>query len=400
MGWEIPPGHVPMVIVTPEQYLRFMGQRGPNLWPVYFGARMAAHTIQDVLMKLIQRSRVYDLKGALPLMIEAGLDVAREQAYAGPTGDIRALKDDIKRLRGGLYDNWAAGIMQGMGAAYSSAMDSFINSGQLVYAAKTLAYHTAITPRMRRHWNEEFTPMVPGGGMAWVLYRRGSFTESQYFRHMAWDGWARDQAELVQAAMEHLPNPREAFYLWAKGLIPEETRNRLYFAGGFNSEWHSIMTDNYYYTPTIYDLTRMADYIELDQIWALDMMKKRGVRDRDRAKIWEMLELRPVRDEVRSLTFKWAWRYKFGRCSMDKLSDELLDLKIRPKEKELLLKKAQMDYEDELIDEWIEILRWRFRTALISEDEFMKGLIDLGIRDEKANLIVELEKAKGYYGYY
>ena len=399
MGWEIPPGHVPMVIITPEHYLRFMGQRGPNLWPVYFGFRVAANMVQDMLMKGVQRSRVFDLKANIDLMLGAGLEIATDQAQAGPTGDVVELRDDLERLYGGLYDNWAAGIMQGMGAAFSSAMDRFINSGQLLYAFKTLAYHTAVTPRMRRHWNQAFTPMVPGGSQAWILYRRGAFNEGQYLTHMAYDGWAKDQAALMMQAMVHIPNPREAFYFWTKGLIDVEMRDRLYFAGGFDEEWHDKMTDNYYYTPSIYDLTRIADYVELDQIWALDVMKRRGVRDRDRAKLWEMMELRPLREETRWLTQKALYCRQHGYWTHTFLNDYWLDLKIKPKERELLNEYGDLLYDIEVLEERIEILRWDFRTARITQEDFLEDLLALGIDEIKANLIVDVEIAKGYFGY-
>lgn len=399
MGWEIPPGHVPLVLVTPEQYMHFKAQKGANLWPAYFGARIAAHTIQDLLMKGIQRSRVFDLKANLELMIGAGYDVANEQADAGPLGDIGALRDDIERLQGGLYDNWAAGIMQGMGAAYASAMDNFIRTGQLIYASKTLAYHTAITPRMRRHWNKLYRPLELGGSLAWVLYRRGRMTEGQFYERTAWDGWSRENAELMTQAMVHLPNPREAFYLWCKGQIDPELRDSLYFAGGFNEEWHSIMTENYYYVPSLYDLTRIADYVELDQIWALDAMRRRGIRDRDRAKIWEMLQVRPLREELRWLTTKALYCRRMGYWSHDGLDDYWVDLDVKPKERELLNEYGTLLYNVEVLEEQIEILRWRFRTARISQTEFLAQLLELGIDTVKANLIVDLEVAKGYFGY-
>ena len=113
-----------------------------------------------------------------------------------------------------------------------------------------------------------------------------------------------------------------------------------------------------------------------------------------------MLELRPLRDEMRGITTKWLWRYRFGRATLNELDAAFADLNIREKEAELLKEKAALDYEDELIDEQVEICRWNFRTARISADDFLNCLLDLGIRREKANLMVELEQAKGYYGYY
>lgn len=407
MAW-LEPGHFPIVMLTPEEYDRMRARMEPNLWPVYFGARYAAQAVQDLAFKAMQAGNIDVLKGALDIMIPAGLDVATEQAMAGPEGDIRALKDDIKRLVGGLYDNWKAGIWHGVGGAYSGAMDDFIASGQLIYAYKTLAYHCSITPRMRRYWNRLFTPMVPAVGMAWVLYRRKHFTRDQFDLHAAWEGWDKEGADLLVKAMNTLPSPREAFYLWMKGQITEEQRNALYYAHGWDEEWWAKQTENWYYVPTLYDLTRIADYVELDQIWALDAMKRRGVSERDRAKMWEMLEIRPIRDEIRKKTTHAVYCRQHGFWSKTKFESFLADMAakkyIRPREKDLLTQYGEDLYEQELKEEWVEILRWRFRTALISEEEFLNGLTDpegpVAMQWEKANLIVELEKAKGYYGYY
>lgn len=399
MGWEIPPGHVPMVIITPEQYLRFVGYRGPSVWPVYFGARVAMHAIQNIAMNAMVHGNIGELQKNLDVMLRAGFDIADKQAAAGPTGSEDILRLDIERLETGLYDNWKAGVWHGVGSAYANAMDNFLRAGQLIYAYKTLAYHTAVTPRMRRHWNSLFTPMEVGGSQAWVLYRRGALTEGQFYDRMAWDGWSKENAALLTQAMEHLPNPREAFYLWVKGQLTEDQRDALYFAGGFNTEWHPLMTENYYYTPSIYDLTRIADYVEIDQIWAIDQMKRRGLRDRDIAKIWEMLEIRPLREERRWLTSKALYCRQHGYWSHDGLDDYWVDLEVKPKERELLNEYGDLLYEVEVLEERIEVLRWRFRTADISEADFLAGLVALGIDEVKANLMVEVEKAKGYFGY-
>jgi len=404
----VEPGHFPIIMMTPAEYQRMLAAQGPNLWPVYFGARMAANTLQDMAMKYLQAGNVDVLKGALNTMLTAGLEIADRQAAGGPDGSISDLRSDIVHYYKGLYDNWKAGIWHGVGGAYASAMDDFLNLGQLVYAFKTLAYHIAVTPRMRRHWNRTYTPMVPNASMAWILYRRGHFARTQFEEHAAWDGWDKAGAELLDKSMCVEPSPREAFYLWTKGQITEEKRNALYFAHGWDNEWWGPQTENWFYVPTLYDLTRIADYVELDQIWALDSMKRRGVSERDRAKMWEMLEVRPLRDEVRLLTAHGTFCRRYGFWSAEQLQDWLADLAalkyIRPKEQELLTTYAENLYEVELKLEWIEILRWRFRTAQISEQEFLDELVDpegpVAMVKEKANLIVEGEKAKGYYGYY
>ena len=394
----------PAVVISPLEYQRLKSAEHPNLWPVYFGARMASHAVQDVAMKLIQWHSVDQLKQNLPIMLGAGLDTAAEQVAAGPTGDVAALRDDLERLYGGLYDNWAAGIFEGMGGAYSTAMDRLINTGQFLYAYKTLAYHTAVTPRLRRHWNKTYTPMVPDASMAWVLHRRGWFTYGQYEEHAAMDGWSKEGADQLNKDMLHIPNPREAFFLWTKGQIDKEQLHSLYFAGGFDAEWHDKLTENYQYLPSIYDLTRIADSVELDPIWALDVMTRRGVKTRDMAKIWEMLQIRPLREEIRSLTTLSVYARRYGYWSHDDLDEYLVDLKLKSKERELINDYGDLSYEIELKEEWIEILRWRFRTATITEAQFMEGLTDpegpVAMLEEKANLIVEAEKARGYSGYY
>jgi len=400
MAYFVEPGHISMVMLTPEQYIRMYHAQGPNLWPVYFGARMAAQTLQDIAKNIMVGNDIMEIKENIGGLLSTGFEAAAASKKAGPTGDVSAVRAAIETIYGGLYDNWKAGVLKGVGGAYSSAMDNFLAAGQLIYAYKTLMYHTAITPRMRRHWNTVFTPMVPNASMAYVLYKRGIFTLEQFNTHAAMDGWDENGAAQLLEAMTLLPSPREAFYLWTKGLITQAQRDALYTAGGYAPEWHMALNENWMYTPSIYDMVRMADFLELDQIWVMDILKRRGVRDKDRAKIWEMLQKRPLREEIRDLTTKWTWRMQYGRATQDEMDTALIELGIRAKERELLLEKAAMDYEDELITEWVEILTWRFRTAVITEEAFLEGLITLGIRQEKANLIVEVEKAKGYYGYY
>ena len=370
--------------------------------------------------------------------------MADAQKRGGDTGDISALRDGIKTIYEGLFDNWKAGIWHGVGSAYSNAMDQFLSSGQLIYAYKTLMYHTAVTPRMRRNYMAQYTPTVPDAQMAWMLLRRGKINEAAFKKYASYDGWDAEGIEFLKAtwtnvptlgaafelmmkgeltrdewksyvAMQswpagwdeklyalfmRLPTPQQGFYMWIKGQITKAERNQLYKAGGHDEAWFEDLTENWYYTPTIYDLVRMADYIELDQVWALNVMRKRGVRDADRAKIWTMLELRPLREEIRAITEKWLWRYRFGRCTLTELQAALFDLGLKTKERYMLEVKAELDYEDELVDEMIEILQYRFRNSVISEEEFLAGLIALPVREEKANLIVELEKAKGYTGGY
>jgi len=438
------PGYRPMIVLTPETYARMSMANRPYYWPAAWLALRGITNVADMLMKDAQVKVVDVLERGLPDALGAGIGTAYAQVEAGPEGDADHLRDQINSIYLNLTALWKSGIWNGMGDAPASFLEQFLLPGQWVYAYKTLAYHTAITPRMRRHWNRLFTPEVPDAQMSYSLYLRGEMTWDEFKLHAAYDGWTEEGAEQLRAVWTEiptvqqvialhlrgkltweqvqnyvvmnawpkewaaqflelatrLPSPQEAYYMQNRGLITVAERNSIYQAWGFTSEWWDKITTNFTYAPTVYDLMRLADYVELDQIWTLDKLAKRGVEERDRAKIWEALQLRPLADERKALTGKWTWRRRMGRATETQISDEFINLGIRSKERALLIEKANLDYEDELIDEWVEILIWRFRTAVITEEEFLQGLIELGINKEKSNLIVELEKAKGYYGYY
>jgi len=306
----------------------------------------------------------------------------------------------LVRTYRGLLDNWKAGMWRGVGTAYMGAMEQFLQAGKVLYSYKGLAYNIGIATRMRRHWNRVYTPSAPDARMAWDLYRRGDWSRDDFVTYAAYDGWDDAGAELLDKLFSSHPSVLQAFDWWRRGYIGQPARNQFYFGQGWDPAYHERITDDLYHVPSSYELVRMADFVEIDQTWAIKQLKRARMKDEDIAKLWQMIELRPLREEVRGITSKYLWRYRMGRCLIEDLDAALILTGIKRKERELLTLKAELDYEDELIDEWVEILRWRFRTAVITDQEFLKGLIDLGIREEKANLMVELEKAMGYMGYY
>jgi len=343
-----------------------------------------------------------------------------------------------------LLGYWIIGIGLDMGSAFQSIVETYTGFDQLLSMYQNWKVQIALGSRMRRYWNQVYTPMVPDASLAFTLYMRNKITWDQFkgytsmqgwdetntgllfdsmvqmppirmamellyknvitddqFKTFAWaEGWTEEYHELLKDWMDRVPDNWTAFNMWARGLLKEDERNAVYKANLFPEEWHDKITESFMYVPGPYELMRMADFVEVDQIWALDMLKRRGIAEKDRAKFWDAIQIRPLREEVRALTTEWIWRYRYGRCTHDDLETALTELPIRTKERELDIQKAELQYQDELVDEWIAILQWRFRTAVITEDEFMQGLLDLEIVEEKANLIVELEKAKGYYGGY
>jgi len=609
----------PNVDVSPR--ISIAMPRSPHV--TYFAMSRAMQAVQDVAMKLLVSKNVDELRDNIPLMLSHNFGAAYDQKWGGPEGDITKLRDAIVNDYKGLYDNWKAGVGHGVGTTYSSAMEQFLATGQLLYAYKSLMYQVAVTPRMRRHWNRMFTPTVPNTSMAYSLWLRGKISESQFKKFASYDGWPGASVDLLKTVWKavpgvaaawrflkrgqisgeefkaytrmsawpdgwddkflkyyeslptprqafdmrqrhlitnskkhafydaagystnihdaldglftslpslseaarmylrnalsaagyltaatqrgygvfmagkmltnylsypttreafymdrrgiidrttrnriykadgyledwwplitenytHIPNPlnafkmlmrgkisqkefdtyiyqngwpselapkfyalhentptsHEAFFMWKKGLINLGQRNGLYRAYGWDSRFWPLITKNYEYTPTLYDLFRLADYVEVDAIWATEVMKKRGIADADIAKMLPMIKIRALRDEVRRQVYIWVNRYALGWCSATELEAALdgmlADKYIQVTEKALITEEAELMYEDELLRESIRILMWRFRMGAITEEAYLEDLLALGIRREKANLMVAEQVAMGYYGY-
>jgi len=245
---------------------------------------------------------------------------------------------------------------------------------------------------------------IPHPRDAFNALMRGAIDRKTFDGWVYANEWFDGAADFLYDIYQKQPTAREAFYMWAKGLITIAQRDQLYSASGYDSSWHQKITENNYYVPTVYDLTRIADYVEIDSIWATRILTERGLRDRDKGKILAMLKVRPLRDEIRRQLALWVKRYRYGWVLPTDLEEALQEYLeggyIQATEKTLIIEEAELNYEDELMEEKIDIYSWYYKTAVISEEELLQDFLDLGIREEKANLMVELLKAQGYYGYY
>ena len=245
---------------------------------------------------------------------------------------------------------------------------------------------------------------IPHPRDAFNALMRGAIDRNKFDYWVQANEWQDGSADFLYDIYTRLPSYREAFFMWSKGLIKTDKRDWLYSASGFEKEYHQLLTDNNYYIPTVYDLTRIADYVEISSIWATKILKERGLRDTDIAKIIAMLKIRPLRDEIRRQIAIWVKRYRYGWVTPTQLEEALQeyleDGYIQETEKTLTTEETELNYEDELMKEKIDIYSWYFKTAVITEEELLEDFLDLGIREEKANLMVELLKAQGYMGYY
>lgn len=382
------------------RYLEYQLKYAREVFPqAYIGTRLMS-MMSGYLEKLAQVSTWRAAFSQRNFYRSAGWALAEKMTKAGPKGDISELLKEINTQQDLLDNLLVAGYTGFLGSAWASYAETYMVTGQLQYIYKTMMYHTAITPRMKRYYNYMYHPNYPNMDLAWRAYVRGEWTRPKVIEAGQMDGWSKAHAELLMTLFEKLPTPHEAFYLHRKDLIKKAERNALYKAGGYDKKWFDIITGNWEYTPTLYDIARLADSVELDTIWATQVMRKRGLSDRDIAKILPYLQLRPLRDEIRALTTHGIYMREHGYWGHDGLHDYFVDLGLQTKEIELLDDLGDARFERELLEERIEILTWDFRMAKITQADFLAGLLGQGIDEEKANLMVETEIAKGYFGYY
>lgn len=414
----------------------------------YFAFSRSAQMIQDLAMKGLQVENIGAIQNELPNLLTTNFGVATELIGKEGAEAVVILKRAIESNYKGLYENWKAGIWHGVGNSYASAMEQFLGTGDLLWAYKHLMHRIAVTPKMTRHWMNVYRPTMPNTSLAFSLWKKDFIKEVDFETLAAYEGWPKKYIDKLKFALGSYPSAHMAYRLWARGFMPEETyktylryagwpefkthgwdqafkvlyawwpsayeaffmwkkgiinlaeRNKYYKGQGYPASLYNKITKNFEYVPTLYDLIRIADYQEVDLIWATRIMLERGMKTKDIAKFIEYLKYRPLRDEVRNLTNQLIWRYQFGRITPVAFATELDALPIGVTEKALITDYAEMRYEDELITEQMFILKWQFRMGWITEANYLAGLISLGIREEKANLIVEQEKAQGYFGYY
>lgn len=244
---------------------------------------------------------------------------------------------------------------------------------------------------------------IPNPLNAFKMMMRGDLSRKEFDTYIYQNGWDPGFAAKFYSLYQNIPTSREAFFMWVKGLLSLAERNDVFKAYGWDAAWYSKLIQNYYYVPTLYDLFRLADYVEVDSIWATDVMKRRGLKDSDIAKLLPMITIRALRDEIRRQVFLWLNRRGLGWITADQLEAALDTMLgngyIQATEKTLLLEEGELKYEDELMQERINVIIYKFRTNQLSEADALSDLLALGIVLEKANLMIEEQKARGYFGY-
>ena len=185
------------------------------------------------------------------------------------------------------------------------------------------------------------------------------------------------------------PDPITLFGLYTRGYISRSTlKSELAYVTGFSDTYIDGLIDIFEYNPSLFDLLRMADYVELSDDFIKKSLKILGVKEPYFSTLFTLIKRRPIREEVRMNVSLLVTAYSKGYISREFLSTSLDGLGLQTKEKELVLNYADNKRTYEILEERIYILRTSFQKGLISESTLESELSKLGLQKEWINLII------------
>ena len=138
-------------------------------------------------------------------------------------------------------------------------------------------------------------------------------------------------------------------------------------------------------------LMSFADYIELPENYVDKKLELLGVPEEDRKIIKEVLKIKPLKDERRKIIWAVIELYEIGLYSDRDLEDILKQLGLRPEEINLLKQYAQLLRKRYLRNLEYRLIITALRRGRITTEEAIRKLRDLGLPEDLAKKIVEVE---------
>jgi len=193
----------------------------------------------------------------------------------------------------------------------------------------------------------------------------------------------------------NMPDPRIAFSMMSKGIISKDDYLRVMrYVGGYSEAWIDAFTKEFDYTPSPFEVMRLADFTSIDPIWVARKLRDQGMNETDIGYFLDAIIRRPLREEVRSLTSEILYHYIYGWMDKDTATRSLQDLKLKKEEIDYLVSRAEFYRKRRLLEQRVDIFTEMFRKEIIDAAGFEMKLKELGLATENVNLIVALEKAK------
>jgi hypothetical protein len=185
------------------------------------------------------------------------------------------------------------------------------------------------------------------------------------------------------------PDPITLFGLYTRGYITRDVlKSELVYVTGYPDNYINGLIDIFEYNPSLFDLLRMADYVELSDEFIRKSLSILGIKEPYFSVLVSLIKKRPLREEIRYNVTQLIAAYSKGFISRDFLSLAFGKLGLQPKEKELMLMYADNKLAYEILDDRIYVLRTSFQKGLIDESTLDRELTKLGISREWINLII------------
>jgi hypothetical protein len=189
------------------------------------------------------------------------------------------------------------------------------------------------------------------------------------------------------------PDPLTLFGLYTRGYITREVlKSELAYVTGYPDTYINGLIDIFEYNPSLFDLLRFADFVELSDEFIEESLRILGVKGKYKDIIKTLIKKRPLREEVRTFTRAIISAYAKGFIPLPFLREGLSALEIGKAERKILEDYATFVRNIEITEERIFILRTAFQKGLISEATLISELTKLGLQKEWINLIVERGK--------
>jgi hypothetical protein len=240
-----------------------------------------------------------------------------------------------------------------------------------------------------RWWNSQLTPNPPKLDEALRLVRWGRMSRAEWTKlKVESDGVKEDVADKI---FDTLYKQLDEFQLWKllKRKVIDETKFYDLMARlGYDKDTIALFIRAAEYVPSFYDLTRLADYVPLDDIYIGEVLRANGIREADIPRLTTYLQRRPLREEVRNVLSRLLFEYSRGRLGKEAMLAEMDGLGVLPEEKKLYSKWADLQRKDYILDLQIDIIEQQTRKGLFEElEEVTDALVKIGLDWEIANLL-------------
>lgn len=258
---------------------------------------------------------------------------------------------------------------------------------------------TIITNKAEYYWKKELAPFYPAERDAFMLYRLGKWSKSDYVNMLReTDGISSVNAEAIADMREWQigkPSLRDAFYMVKKGIKPKSYFIELATKGyGFTRQ-----DAEDYYTHLDYDLSlgellRLSDLIPLESELVEKNLRAQGFSGENLRVAKEAIEKRQIRDEINK-----AWSLLLDACQWGLFSEKELDdlltyWKFSKTERQIRIETANLAKTKLRVKLLRDAEIYLYRQSKIDENTLLTRLVRIGISKDIANAIVRYEAAR------